>query len=181
MKRKTSFALGFVLILISVAAVAQMGPPTPAPELKKLDYFTGNWTTEATVAPGPWGAGGKFSDSDNVEWMKGGFFLLNHSDFSLPAEIGGSGTSLAILGYDADKKVYTEQRFDSTGRHVVLTGTIEGDTLTWLGENNYNGMQIKSRFNIKMISPASYTLKYEVSADGGASWLPFYEGKAAKK
>ena len=157
-------------------------PPSPAPELKKLDYFVGNWTTEATVVSGPWGKGGKFSDSDSGMWMKGGFYLLNHSDFSLPPNLGGSGTSLAIMGYDADRKVYTEERFDSLGRHVVMTGTLNGDTLTWTGENNYNGMQIESRFTFKMISSSSYTVKYEVSADGGTTWLPFWhDGKATKK
>ena len=181
MKRKLSIAFNLALIMISVAAVAQMGPPTPAPELKKLDYFAGNWTTEATVASGPWGSGGKLTDADHVEWMKGNFYLLSHSDFSLPPEVGGQGSSLSILGYDADKKIYTEERFDSTGRHVVMTGALNGDTLIWTGENNYNGMQITSRFTIKMVSPTSYTIKYEVSADGGANWLPFYEGKVTKK
>ena len=99
----------------------------------------------------------------------------------MPAELGGTGTSLTVLGYDADKKIYTEERFDSTGRHVVATGTLNGDTLTWVGENNYGGRTIQSRFTIKMILPTSYTLKYEISADGGANWLPFWEGKAKKK
>ena len=134
MKRIISIA--FTLILLAAGAFAQMAPPTPAPELKKLDYFVGNWATEATVAPGPWGGGGKFTDTDHVEWRKGSFYLLSHSDFSLPPEVGGEGSSLSVLGYDTDKKVYTEERFDSTGRHVVMTGTLNGDTLTWTGENN---------------------------------------------
>jgi hypothetical protein len=32
-----------------------MTPPTPAPELKKLDYFTGTWGSEAIISPGPLG------------------------------------------------------------------------------------------------------------------------------
>lgn len=179
MKRIASIALG--LILLSAAAVAQMAPPTPAPELKKLDHFVGNWTLEATVAAGPWGAGGKLTDSTHGEWMKGGFFLLNHHDLALPNELGGTATSLAILGYDPDKKVYTEEQFESTGRHTLMTGTIDGDTLTWTGVNDYNGMQISSRLIIKTTSPTTCTLKYEISADGGADWLPFYEGKGIKK
>ncbi|MGA9039054.1 MAG: DUF1579 family protein [Terriglobales bacterium] len=181
MRRITIVFFGFILTFLAAAASAQMTPPTPAPELKKLDYLVGTWSNEATIPPGPWGAGGKFSDTDKVEWMKGEFFLVNHSDFSLPAELGGTGTSLSILGYDADKKTYTEQRFDSTGRHVVATGTLNGDTITWMSENNYGGMTIQSRFTIKMISPTSYTSKYEISSDGGANWMPFWEGKATKK
>jgi len=30
------------------------------------------------------------------------------------------------------------------------------------------------------MSPTSYTTKYEVSADGGSTWLAFWEGKATK-
>lgn len=181
MKRTATILCRLIVTLLAVAASAQMTPPTPAPELKNLDYFTGTWSSEATISPGPWGPGGKFSDTDKVEWMKGGFFLVSHTDFSMPAELGGTGTSLTVLGYDADKKIYTEERFDSTGRHVVATGTLNGDTLTWVGENNYGGRTIQSRFTIEMILPTSYTLKYEISADGGANWLPFWEGKAKKK
>jgi Protein of unknown function (DUF1579) len=181
MNRQMTLTVCVAFVLSSIAALAQMGPQAPAPELKKLDYFAGNWTSEATIAAGPWGAGGKFTDSVHGEWMKGGFYFVDHSDFSMPADMGGAATSLAILGYDTEKKVYTEQRFDSTGRHVVMTGTLDGDTLTWTGENNYNGMPIKSRFTIKMISPTSFTSKYEVSGDGGTTWLPFWEGKATKK
>ncbi|MBO0911927.1 MAG: DUF1579 family protein, partial [Acidobacteria bacterium] len=165
----------------SGGAVGQMNQPAPAPELKKLEYFSGNWSGEATIRPGPWGPGGKFTDSVDGEWMKGGFFLVNHSDYSLPPELGGTGTSLAVIGYDPDNKVYTQERFDSTGHHVVLKGTLAGDTLTWTAEDTYQGTAIKSRFIIKMISPAAYTSKYEVSSDGGATWLPFWEGKSTKK
>ena len=113
--------------------------------------------------------------------MKGGFFQVRHSDFSMPPELGGAGTTLAILGYDAEKNTYTEERFDSTGRHAVLSGTLNGDTWTWTGENNYGGMTIKSRLRLKITSPTSYTSKYEVSSDGGANWLPFWDGKVTQK
>lgn len=178
---RTTISAIFILAVSSVAAVGQMTPPTPAPELKKLDYFAGTWTTDAMIGQGPWGSGGKFSDTDTVEWMKGGFYLVNHSDFTLPTELGGTGTSLAILGYDSDKKVYTEERFDSTGRHVIATGTLNGDTWTWTSESNYGGMTIQGRVTMKMTSPTSYTTKYEVSADGGANWMPFWDGKVTKK
>lgn len=181
MKRTSTVVFGFFFAFLAVVASAQMTPPTPAPELKKLDYFTGTWTSEATIVPGPWGSGGKFTDSVKAEWMKGDFFLLSHSDFSMPEEMGGAGESLAVLWYDADKKTYQEERFDSNGRHVAATGTLNGDTLTWTGEHNYGGMTIQSRLAIKMVSPTSFTSKYEVSADSGATWLPFWEGKATKK
>lgn len=181
MKRSLSIAVGLLVILAATAAMAQMAPPTPAPELKKLDYFAGTWNIEATIGPGPWGAGGKFTANGTDEWLKGDFFLVGHSDFTLPADMGGSGSALSILGYDSDKKVYTEERFDSNGRHEVTTGTLNGDTWTWTGENNYGGMTIQFRSTMKEVSPTSYTMKYEVSADGGSTWMTFWDGKATKK
>jgi len=177
--RRNKFVLGLMIVLMSAAAVAQMGPTTPAPELKKLDYYTGNWTIDATIVSGPWGAGGKFTATRTGEWMKGGFFAVTHSDFSLPTEMGGSGTALAVMSYDPDKKVYTEETFGNDGRHQIRTGTLDGDTWTWTGEANY-GVVIQQRLTIKATSPTSFTTKYEVSADGGATWMPFWDGKGTK-
>ena len=95
--------------------------------------------------------------------------------------MGGSGTALAVMSYDSDKKLYTEEAFGSDGRHQIRTGTLNGDTWTWTGEANYGGMMIEQRMTMKVTSPTSYTSKYEVSADGGATWMPFWEGKASKK
>jgi hypothetical protein len=179
--RRNTFALGLMVVLMSATAFAQMGPTSPAPELKKLDYFAGSWTIEATIGSGPWGAGGKFTATPRLEWMKGEFFLVNHSEFSLPPEMGGSGTRLALMSYDPDKRLYTDEEFGSDGRREIMTGTLSGDTWTWTGESNYGSMTIQRRLTEKVTSPTSYTTKFEVSGDGGATWMPFWEGKASKK
>lgn len=179
--KRNAIRIGIILGLMSLTTLAQMGPPAPSPELQKLDVFAGNWSIDATIPPGPWGSGGKFTSSGSGEWIKGGFFLVNRADFSMPPELGGNGSGLAVFGYDADKKMYTEDRFDSLGRHAVMTGSLNGDTWTWTGENNYGGMTIKTRLTMKVTSPTSYTSKYEVSPDGGTNWMAFWEGKATKK
>ncbi|HEX6803447.1 MAG TPA: DUF1579 family protein [Terriglobales bacterium] len=178
--QRNTVALGLILFVMSAGAVAQMNPD-PSPEVKKLDYFTGNWSVDATIGSGPWGAGGKFAATSTAEWMKGGFFVVTHSDFSLPSDMGASGTGLSILSYDPGKKVYTDESFDSNGRHEIMTGTLAGDTWIWTGEQNYGGMPIQQRMTMKVTSPTSYTSKYEVSADGGATWMPFWDGKGTKK
>jgi hypothetical protein len=38
----------------------QIRKSEPVPEIKKLGYFVGNWITFGTIAPVPWGPGGKF-------------------------------------------------------------------------------------------------------------------------
>src|SRR5690349_16740806 len=110
MNRKMIFVP--VMILFAISAWAQM-PAKPGPEVKKLDYFVGSWTTEGTVAQGPWGAGGKFSSTDTSEWMSGNFFVVGHGDFKMPPEVGGDGKQTSIMGYDTDENVYTYTAFNS--------------------------------------------------------------------
>jgi hypothetical protein len=168
-----------ILVLFSASAWAQMAPK-PGTEVKKLDYFVGIWTVDGTVAPGPWGAGGKFSSTDTTEWMPGSFFVEGHADFKMPPEVGGEGKAISYMGYDTDENVYTYDEFNSQGRREVSKGTVSGDTWTWTSTANYGGQEIKQKMTMKILSPASYSLKFEISMDG-TNWMTFMEGKATKK
>jgi hypothetical protein len=167
------------LVLITASAWAQMAP-TPGPEVKKLDYFAGTWTVEGTIAQGPWGAGGKFSSTDTSEWMPGKFFVESHSDFKMPPELGGDGKAVSYMGYDTEENVYTYNEFNSQGRRETSKGAVSADTWTWTSSQNYGGQEIKQRMAIKVLTPTSYSLKFEVSTDG-TNWMPFMEAKATKK
>lgn len=154
--------------------------PKPGPEVKKLEYFLGTWTIEGTVGQGPWGTGGKYSSEDTAEWMPGGFFLVGHSDFKMPAEVGGDGMETAFMGYDTGKNMYTFDAFSSQGRHQVSQGTASGDTWTWNSKASYEGTDIKQKMTMKIVSPTSYNMKFEISLDG-ATWMTFLDAKARKK
>jgi Protein of unknown function (DUF1579) len=152
----------------------------PGAEVKKLDYFVGTWTTEGTVSQGPWGAGGKFSVTETAEWMPGDFFVQGHGDFKMPAEVGGEGKGVSFLGYDTDENVYTRDEFNSQGRREVSKGTVTGDTWMWTSTQTYGGQEIKQKMTLKILTPASYSMKFEISIDG-TNWMTFMEGKATKK
>jgi len=175
---KAKFVIPF-LVLVVASAWAQM-PDKPGPEVKKLDYFAGTWTTEGTVSQGPWGNGGKFTATDTSEWMTGGFFMVGHSDFKMPPEIGGEGKEASYMGYDTNENVYTFDAFNSQGRREASKGTLTGDTWTWNSSQVYDGQEIRQKMTIKQLSPTSYTMKFEVSVDG-TNWMTFMEGKATKK
>lgn len=177
MNRKAIFIVA--LALFSFAAWAQ-NAPKPGPEVKKLDYFVGTWTTEGTVAPGPWGTGGKFTSIETGEWMEGNFFVVSHSDFKMPPELGGDGKETAIMGYDTQQNVYIYEGFNSQGQHESSKGTVSGDTWTWTSEANYDGQDVKQKMTMKVLSPSSYSMKFEVSMDG-TTWSTFMEGKSTKK
>ena len=170
--------VGIFTLLAALSMQAQMGPATPAPELKKLDFMTGTWTAEGTVNPGPGVPAGKFSETTHGEWMEGNFFLIEHSD----GDMGPMGKfkELAAMGYDSDRKVYTYTAFNSMGQAESSTGTVEGDTWTWLSDEHMGGNVMKGRFTMKVLSPTSYTMKFELSQDG-SNWMTGMEGKATKK
>ncbi|HUK47723.1 MAG TPA: DUF1579 family protein [Terriglobales bacterium] len=180
--RRTLLAFGFAIttVLISTQLYAQMGPPpTPAPELKKLDFLTGDWAAEGTMTAGPPGTPAtKWNMNTHAEWMEGNFFLVEHDD----ADMGtmGKSTELAVLGYDSEKKVYTYTAFSSMGEAESSTGTIDGDTWTWLSNEHFGGMPMKGRYTMKVLSPTSYAMKFELSQDG-TNWTTAMEGKATKK
>src|SRR6267154_6908310 len=155
--------------LITAASLcAQMGPPAPAPELKNLDFMAGTWTSEGTMTPGPGMPGGKRTMTTKAEWMQGNFFLVENSDMDLGAM--GKSKEVAYLGYDPDKKMYTYRAFNSMGEAVDSTGTVNGDTWTWTSDEHMNGMTMKGRFSMKVLSPTSYTMKFELSHDG-TNWM----------
>jgi hypothetical protein len=154
-----------------------MPTPKPAPELKKLEYLVGKWTTKGHMKPGPMGPGGKLTMTEHNKWMKGGFFLTMRSKFSSAAL--GRGSGMAFMGYDTGRKVYTYDEFNSMGEFQHSTGTVEGRTWTWIGEQRLGGNSTKTRVIVITLSPTSYTFKFEISPDG-KNWSTVMDGKATK-
>lgn len=170
-----SVAAVFAPLLFSVVISAQAPQaPQPAPELKKLDYFVGTWKTDADMKPSPYGPGGKVTGTDRIEWMQGNYFVLIHTNFNGTM---GSGVEVGVMGYDPAKKVYTYASYNSSGEHESATGSVEGDTWTW---NSDAGGGMKWRYTQKMLSPTSYTIKFEMSPDG-STWATAMEGRATKQ
>ena len=175
---RTHFALAcfLLLTLVAMSAPAQMPVPKPAPELSQLDYLAGDWISDGDLKPGPMGPGGKVTSNGHVYWMEGKFFLIMESKMTGAM---GDGTYLAVMGYDPEKKVYTYNDF-SMGQVGHSEGTVSGDTWTWTSDENMGGQTIKGRYTMKILSPTSYTYKYEMSKDG-TNWTTVMEGKSTKK
>jgi hypothetical protein len=170
------WGLFIATLLLAAVASAQMQMPKPGPEHKKLDYFTGDWTCDGDTKPGPMGPGGKMTMIDESKWMDGGFFVVMHTQFK--SDSMGSGNGIAFLGYDADEKKYTYNEFNSSGEAVVSKGTVDGDAWIWIGDMKQPAG--KGRFSEKILSPTSYSFKFEMSTDG-ANWTPVMDGKCTKK
>jgi hypothetical protein len=174
---KRSGMLLAAALLLATAATAQMGPPKPGPELKKLDVFVGTWTLDGNMKAGPMGPGGAISENEKCEWMDGGFYLVCNSEYKSTI---GNGVGLAVMGYSPDDKAYTYREFNSFGEFEDSKGSVDGNTWTWVADEKMGGMTMKGRFTMKIISPTSYTFMFEMSQDG-TKWSTVMDGKATKK
>ena len=83
------------------------------------------------------------------------------------------------MAWDSHAKVYTSYYANSAGLVGVGTGTVNGNTWTWMVEDKYAGKAIKGRTTITILSPTQYTSKYEM-ADGKGGYTTILEGKATK-
>jgi hypothetical protein len=176
MQRKIGSIAVFVFFLgVTIQAQAQQGPPKPGPEVMQLAYFVGDWNEVGKSTAH--GMEGPVSSTQSWEWVPGGFFLEGHSDNKSPA---GAFKIMAVLGYDPATKMYTYDAFDSWGEHITAKGSVSGDTWKWTTEATMQGTTIKTRLTEKEISKTQYTLKYESSTDGGATWTSDEESTFTK-
>ena len=169
-----------VLSLVAATSVwAQGRREEPWPELKKLDYFVGDWFEEGEVKAGPLGAGGKVTMHDQREWMDGNFFIIIHSKFTA---LKSEGTGVAFMGYDPNAKAYTYDEFYSQGEADHCRGRFEGDQWIWnMNDMKMGGQMVKARYTVKIVSPTFYTYKFETSNDGGQTWTLFMDGTGRKE
>jgi hypothetical protein len=168
---------GAALAVAGSAALAQEAPK-PGPEHKKLEYYTGKWSSESEVKANPFMPAGKYTSSDSCDWFQGGFAVVCHSEGGGPM---GPMKSVGIMGYSAEDKVYTYYGIDNSGMvpTSVSKGSVQGDTWTYTDESKMSGKLVKSRYTIKQLTPASYTFKWEMQGEGGA-WSTLMEGKSTK-
>ncbi len=168
--------LAFAFLLLTNHVFAQASAPQPSPELKKLDYFVGTWTLEGDFKAGAMGLAEKVTGSDRYEWMDGGFFLTGHSDFK---SADGTGSSLALIGYDPQDRIYTYDAFNSMGDAEHAKGSFSLDTWIWTARFKIGLKDTQSRYLVKVLSPTSYEFKHLMSEDG-FTWTTIIEGKASK-
>jgi hypothetical protein len=176
MSRK--LALLVLTVLAATGAYTPARRDTPWPELKKLDYFVGDWFEEGDVKAGLAGAGGRVTQHDHREWMEGGFFVVIHSTFTA---LKGEGIGIEFMGYDPNAKLYTYDEFYSQGEADHSKGRFEGDKVIWeMGDMKVGAKMVRARNTYTIVSPTLYTFKFETSTDGGKTWTLTMDGTGKK-
>lgn len=121
--------LAVSVLFLALSAQAEekkkMEMPKPGPEVKKLGYFVGTWTSEGDMKENPMGMpAGKFTSTDKCEWFSGGYSVVCHSTGKGPT---GAVHGLGILGYNGEDKVYTYYGVDNMGYGGLSKGNVDGN------------------------------------------------------
>ena len=155
-------------------SLAQAPPegPKPGPEHKKLEYFLGTWKVENEIKANEYVPAGKGVTTATVTLGPGGFCVESRAEGQIPR-------TDAIIAYDSDAKVYTEFYASSAGLVGGGTGTVNGNTWTWMLEDKVFGKAAKGRTTITILSASQYTSKYEM-LDANGRYVTLTEGTATK-
>src|SRR5439155_9416293 len=88
-------------------------------------------------------------------------------------------SQIDLFGWDADRKCYTYDTFNSLGQRASFTGTVAGDTWTWSAEKGTGEARLRIRMVQRFGGDATMTWKIETSTDG-SHWTTAVTGRARR-
>ena len=128
--RRTVTAI--LLMYAAASAQGQSSNPTPPPELKRWNVWTGDWALSGIAKDRPDGPEYKVDWYLHEHWILGGFFMQVDQTWK------GNGPelhSLEILSYDPVRKIHTISGFSSDGSTWSLTATFHNAMLIENGQS----------------------------------------------
>jgi hypothetical protein len=174
MSRRSSAAV-ILICGFTALSLAQAPPerPKPGPEHKKLEYFLGTWKTEGEIKPNEFLPAGKIVTTETYTLGPGGFYVeVDRPEGQMPSTRG-------IMAYDSHAKVYISFYANSAGLVGTGTGTVDGNTWTFMIEDKVFGIAVKGRTTITIQSASQFTIRYEMAAANGR-YTTLIEGTSTK-
>lgn len=161
---------------VSSVSSAQQGPPKPAPEHKRIEYFKGTWNFVGDSKASPMGPAGTVTFKETCELYEGGFALVCRSEGKNPM---GPAKSISIMSYDVEKKAYTYTAAETNNPVFTAYGQVANDTWNWKTESTMGGKTMAVLVTITEKGGTAYDFKMEMAMDGGTP-TTVMEGKATK-
>jgi len=145
-----------------------MEMPKPGPELKKLDFFVGNWMADVTMYPNEFMPGGKSQGKESMKWELDGMFVsMDYQD-----QPGEEKKMLAYKGkgfmtYDMQKKTYRSWWMDNWGSASESVGDWADDkTLVLSHQGEFMGKKFHEKFVYQILDQNKFHFQIEHSPDG---------------
>lgn len=180
MRKFTGLLLAALLLVLGIAisfAQESSAPPKPGPEHAKMAYFQGKWTSEGEMKPNPYGPAGKFTFTEECDWLSGNFALLCRSEGQM---LGMTTKGLSVMSYDSNAGTYVYFETNSMGENTFSRGTVDGDMWTWTNETPMNGKTVHSKFTLKRLTDDTASYKFEM-ATGSEPLAVIMEGKQTRQ
>ena len=86
---------------------------------------------------------------------------------------------VGIIAYDSHANVYISFYANSAGLVGIGTGTVNGNTWTWMVEDKVFGKAVKGRTTVTVKSASQLTVKYEM-LDANGRYVTIIEGTSTK-
>lgn len=139
-------------------------PPKPkfGPELAKLSFLAGNFSTENMAHPSPMGPGGPGQGRNMNRWDLDSLFLI----FNYEGEMSGMGSykGKGMFTYDVQTGQYKCWWFDNFGSSNLYSGAFARDTLLLEGEIPLPQGTLKEKI---MWHPEGKKFKFRMMQDWG--------------
>ena len=153
--------------------------PGPGPEVKKLAVMVGRFTVKDELKAGalaPNSPAMKYTGTDDCRWAASGFAVICTAVLHMGAR---KYTETSFIYYDPTAKTYRYHAVDSSGEIENKSGTVSGDTWTWLGESTIAGKVYHTRYIMKFVSKDSFEYTDE-SGESENSMKVFVSGKETR-
>jgi hypothetical protein len=151
------------------AAAAPAGPPKPAAELDQLKWMEASWKCDGKAPAGPMGPEHPYKSTMKVKRDLDGFWLATEYEQKKSKENPFSVKARGFLGYDPIAKKYASYGVDNVGGMIQLTGSLEGDKLTSIGEGSMGGQKIG--FQEVITKTGDKTLTWHGEMKMGKDWI----------
>ena len=150
-------------------------PPKPkfGPELARLSFLTGNFTTENMTYDTPVGKGGPGKGRNMNRWGLDSLFVMANYEGTMAGM--GDYKGHGMFTYDWQTGQYKCWWFDNYGNHNDYTGSFIGDTLTMESELVTPQGNLKERI---LWYPEGKKVKFRMTWDMGQGPIPVMEETA---
>jgi uncharacterized protein DUF1579 len=161
-----------VLLVAASSALAQEGPPKPAPEMANLKFYVGSWSCTGNSPAGPFGPAHKTQSTVNIKPDLDGFWydgmMMEMKTASNPHPVRG----MLHLGYDTTAKQYVTVWLDNFGSWATeMSQGWEGDTMTWTGDQNVMGEKASARDVFTKKGNNQFTHRFELTMKGQSNLI----------
>jgi hypothetical protein len=151
------------------AAAPPAAPPKPAPELDQLKWLEGNWRCDGKAPASAMGPEHTYKSTMKVKRELDNFWYVTDYEQKKSKENPIAVKARGFLGYDPVAKKFESIGVDSVGGIVQLTGTLEGDKLSSMGEGTLGGQKIGFKEVITKTGDKSLTWHGEMKM--GKDWV----------